>query len=499
VDQTFSSGFFTAFAALYAAAAVYCVWSARRRHADPGTTELAILFSLLLIDSTIEGLLAIAPSAASSLAVLRRPVDGLAAGSVLAYALAEHGVLRRSLWPVFAGLFALGLASALRSSEVGVGSPVALLFSASVALVVSYATSLVGRSFLRRRRPGMVQFLGACALSIAVIHDAVTSWTGGAELSGFGYTAFTFAVFGGYVVRFTLRRDHLVEKTQELANKSEALARSFRELRAAQTELVRKEQLAAIGELSAVVAHEVRNPLAVITNAVATLKRPGTSDENREVLLDILSEETARLNQLVGDLLHYARPLSIEQESVSVREIVDKAIAPLDSRANVVTKITERGPVKRVRADPLLLRQAIENVVNNAVQAMSNGGTLTVELQAVIPSSRTTAGGSLAAPGVELVFRDTGEGMDTVVRSRALDPFFTTRPAGTGLGLAIVARVVDAHGGYLRIMSEPDVGTEVRIFLPEEPDTSRPGSRSRILPPVIEPFSPLSKVAARGR
>jgi signal transduction histidine kinase len=189
----------------------------------------------------------------------------------------------------------------------------------------------------------------------------------------------------------------------------------------------------------------------------------------------------------------------MEQESVNVRELVDKALVPLDSRANVVTSVSERGPLKRVRADPLLLRQAIENVVNNAVQAMSNGGTLTVELEAVIPSSRTTAGGSLAAPGVQLIFRDTGEGMDTVVRSRALDPFFTTRPSGTGLGLAIVARVVDAHGGYLRILSEPDVGTEVRIFLPEEPDTSRPGSRSRILPPVIEPFSPLAKVAGRGR
>jgi signal transduction histidine kinase len=149
----------------------------------------------------------------------------------------------------------------------------------------------------------------------------------------------------------------------------------------------------------------------------------------------------------------------------------------------------------RVRADPLLLRQAIENVVNNAVQAMSGGGTLTVHLQPITPS---TAGDGAVASGIELVFRDTGEGMDTVVRSRALDPFFTTRPAGTGLGLAIVARVVDAHGGHLRILSEPDVGTEVRIFLPEEPDTSPRASRARILPPVIERLS-QQKSAGRGR
>ena len=79
--------------------------------------------------------------------------------------------------------------------------------------------------------------------------------------------------------------------------------------------------------------------------------------------------------------------------------------------------------------------------------------------------------------------------MDTVVRSRALDPFFTTRPAGTGLGLAIVARVVDAHGGSLRILSKPGVGTEVRIFLPADPPEGPMSSRAQILPPVIERFS----------
>ncbi len=490
MDQTFSSGFFTAFAVLYAAAGVYCLWAAQRKHAEAGTAELGALFGLLVLDAGIEGLLALDPQVAPVVHVLRAPVDALAPAAVLAFVVAQQRRSVRSLWPLFAGMLALGVAASLETAAVpaGAGPPgiATLLVAFASAAITLYATYRVGNAFLAQRGPSTVAFLGACVLAVTLVHDAVTTVTGGTHVQGVGYTAFTFAVFGGAIVGFTLRRDRLEEETRELGERSETLSRSFRELRAAQSELVRKEQLAAIGELSAVVAHEVRNPLAVITNAVATLKRPGTSEENREVLLGIVSEETARLNQLVGDLLHYAKPLAIERENVNLRELVDKAIAPLESRVNVVTRVSEPTPVRRVRADPLLLRQAIENVVNNAVQAMSSGGTLSVDLT----NSSTDS-------GVEVVFRDTGEGMDTVVRSRALDPFFTTRPAGTGLGLAIVARVVDAHGGRLRILSEPDLGTEVRIYLPTEPEGLPPVSRARLLPPVIERFSSPGKPERR--
>jgi two-component system sensor histidine kinase AtoS len=124
------------------------------------------------------------------------------------------------------------------------------------------------------------------------------------------------------------------------------------------------------------------------------------------------------------------------------------------------------------------LRQAVDNIVNNAAQAMQQGGQMSIELYKAADE-----------PGVYLIVRDDGEGMDTVVRQRALDPFFTTRPTGTGLGLAIVARVVDAHGGRLRIKSERGSGTEVTMLLPTTPSTSLRTSKVRLLPPVIEPFA----------
>jgi signal transduction histidine kinase len=122
-----------------------------------------------------------------------------------------------------------------------------------------------------------------------------------------------------------------------------------------------------------------------------------------------------------------------------------------------------------------LLRQVFDNLIDNACQAMGGGGTLTVRIRA----SQDEGVDGLA---VDII--DTGEGMDTQVRSRALDPFFTTRPSGTGLGLAIVDRIVEAHGGNLRIESHTGEGTTVTVFLPH-------GSASE--PPLSKPRPPRSQ------
>jgi signal transduction histidine kinase len=170
------------------------------------------------------------------------------------------------------------------------------------------------------------------------------------------------------------------------------------------------------------------------------------------------------LNQLVGDLLHYARPLAPEAQLIGVRELVERALSHLRARTDLEIEIIESAPVGRIGGDPMLLRQAVDNVVNNAVQAMPSGGTLTIILDRVEDGPKAR---------VSLTISDTGEGMDTIVRKRALDPFFTTRPAGTGLGLAIVARVVDAHGGELTLRSAPGEGTEVAMILPVDPAPPR--------------------------
>jgi signal transduction histidine kinase len=261
------------------------------------------------------------------------------------------------------------------------------------------------------------------------------------------------------------RRARLIVEEREAALRRAAeLARKLREaedaLSSAQSTAVEKEQLAAVGELSAMIAHEIRNPLTIIGNAVTTLRRKDVAPEDRATLLGILTEESERLNRLVGDLLSYARPVPLDLQRVCLRDVVERALSLVKERPDLEVELVEPVPVGNVMADPNLLRQVFENLVNNAAQAMlEEGGILTV---------RIARGGEPGTPGVDIVVEDTGEGMDTSVRDRALMPFFTTRPNGTGLGLAIVARLVRAHGGKLEIKSAAGHGTSVRVFLPNE-------------------------------
>lgn len=254
------------------------------------------------------------------------------------------------------------------------------------------------------------------------------------------------------------------ELTERLRVAQAALVKAQVALSSAETAAVEKEQLAAIGELSAMIAHEIRNPLTIIGNAVSSLRRKETTAQDRATLLAILEEEAGRLNRLMNDLLNYARPVSLELQPVELREVVERALALVPQHGSVDVELIEPEPVGEVLGDANLLRQVFENLVTNAAQAMSHeGGTLTVR---IVKSGEAAARGG--TPGVDVMVEDTGEGMDTSVRDRALLPFFTTRPAGTGLGLAIVSRFVQAHGGKLEIKSVAGTGTTVRVFLPQE-------------------------------
>jgi signal transduction histidine kinase len=264
-----------------------------------------------------------------------------------------------------------------------------------------------------------------------------------------------------------------VRTSEALEARTRELHASYQNLQQTQEELLAKEQLAAVGELSAVIAHEVRNPLAIIKNAVSGLRRRELPEDDRAVLHGILDEEAERLNRLVTDLLAFARPVTPQRRDVPIAELVSRAIelARAGSRtpADVQVELdVEAGP-SSLACDPDLLRQALVNVAENALEAMPRGGTLSVRVE------RASLG---EEPAVALIFRDSGEGMDATVRSKARDPFFTTRPSGTGLGLAIVDRIARAHGGAVELESRRGVGTTVSLVLPDrrpsyEPPTPR--------------------------
>jgi PAS domain S-box-containing protein len=224
---------------------------------------------------------------------------------------------------------------------------------------------------------------------------------------------------------------------------------------------IRKSRLEALGELSAVIAHEVRNPLGVIFNSLGSLRRLVGGSGDARMLLDIVGEEADRLNRIVGDLLDFARhsppllgPDRLEQV---VDEAVSVALAQPPRGLEVVRRLDTALP--EVALDAGQIRQAVLNLVVNAVQAMPHGGRLTV---------RTLLEGATVVVEVE----DSGPGIPEEVQARIYEPFFTTKATGTGLGLPVVRRIVEGHGGELRLRTGPG-GTCFSMRLPIAPASPR--------------------------
>jgi signal transduction histidine kinase len=241
----------------------------------------------------------------------------------------------------------------------------------------------------------------------------------------------------------------------ENARLYEDLRASYARLADAQEQLVRGERLAAIGELAAVVAHEVRNPLGVIFNSLGSLRRLVRPAGDAKMLFEIVEEEADRLNRIVGDLLAYARPSAPEVRPELLDRVVEDAVAAALAQQGPDIDVAREldATLPPVAMDARLVRQAVINVAVNAVQAMPRGGRMTV---------RTRRDGDEALVEVE----DTGAGIPDEVRERIFEPFFTTKASGTGLGLAVVKRIVEGHGGAIDVRSTPGSGTVFALRFP---------------------------------
>lgn len=333
--------------------------------------------------------------------------------------------------------------------------PVAGVTTALSFAVAGFAAWVLVRAARQHREARMIGMAALAALALAAI-DEITRWQSTARygLSIHGGTLLVCAASVVLLQRFAAT-------TASLRRETAALEAATTELERTRQEQVRKGQLAALGELSASVAHEVRNPLAIMKNAISGMKRPTLEEADRATLLAIVVEETDRLGRLVRDLLAFARPRRETDETTQLRPLVERAVADVTGgmrRAQTSLSVDVRVPnALAVSGDAELLRLAVSNVVENALHAMPQGGVLTIDARALTGAS---------PPTIEILFRDEGEGMDPTVLEKALDPFFTTRAAGTGLGLAIVDNVVRSHGGDVTLESEPGFGTTVCIRVP---------------------------------
>lgn len=220
------------------------------------------------------------------------------------------------------------------------------------------------------------------------------------------------------------------------------------EFERSQRELEQAKRLAEIGQMTAAIAHEIRNPLTGIRSAAQFL---GQNPEEAQEFAHIIEDEAVKLNELCDEFLEFARPLSLRTEPVRLSEVARK-IAQFHAsdfqlaQVRLKVQISPREPI--IRGDPARLEQICRNLVLNAMQACAIGGTVVLEV---------TEGG--------FEVRDDGCGMSKAVRERVFAPFFTTKAAGTGLGLSNVRKIVDAHGGSIEVVSHEGRGTTFRVCL----------------------------------
>ena len=261
--------------------------------------------------------------------------------------------------------------------------------------------------------------------------------------------------------------NQLAEANRDEARKSQAaaeeLAEANRHLEEAEAQVRRADRLAALGQLTAGLAHELRNPLGTLKTSAELLERKVAGDnEIAREMAGYITQEVDRINSLITRFLDFARPRNLRMEKTSLHAMLDQAIDRFDREksgaAASVTVFKNYSPdVPPVNIETELMEHVITNLLSNAAQASPAGAVVTVKTRLT-----DTAEGQKA----EIAVIDRGSGIDPKHMENIFNPFFTTKAAGVGLGLSIVSKIVDEHGGQITVESTPGEGSVFHVYLP---------------------------------
>ena len=306
-----------------------------------------------------------------------------------------------------------------------------------------------------------LRWTGAALGALAGIGDtALFTWLGTRfAINGHDATMIAAAWFGiSFAVVGYLMGD-AIDARQREGRASQLIRAQMETIGESRERLIQHEKLAALGQLAAAIAHEVRNPLAVIRSAAQNLRDTMTAgDLGARRACTFITDEADRLGNLINALLAFARPVHLSPVSVPIAELFERAVSAMRQEISAKRVRVER-PVEQeisainINVDPDLMTQVLVGLVANAIEAVAAGGEIRLDAQA---NGRQ----------LELAVSDSGPGVPADLRSRIFEPFFTTRAAGVGLGLAIARQIVEAHRGSIEVGESVSGGARFAVILP---------------------------------
>lgn len=223
------------------------------------------------------------------------------------------------------------------------------------------------------------------------------------------------------------------------------------ELKAFQSQKELRDRLSTLGEMSGGIAHELRNPMAVISGYTKILSRK--VDRSLKPTVEAINDEVGVMDRIIKDFLSFARPSDLIYSEIDLNALLHSCITALESADDKVMIHYKNNVTYAIRCDEVMLRQAIMNILHNAVQAMPDGGRLSISVK--------------TGEHLEMAFSDSGHGIRESIRDKIFLPFFTTKERGTGLGLSIVHKIAVSHGGHISVDSNEE-GTTMTLRLPKD-------------------------------
>jgi two-component system sensor histidine kinase HydH len=344
---------------------------------------------------------------------------------------------------IFSFLIKLGLWYILMGWTDGIQSPYYWLM---LLPVMSAATSL-----------GLVGLVAAVVLACGAYLSFLWYLPRGTPIEDWPVLILFLATFpiAGFLTYELLEANRAATRRAQRA--AEQLAEANRHLQEAEAQVRRTERLAALGQLSAGLAHEIRNPLSTIKgSAEMLLKNVDANGAVAHELAGYISSEVDRTNALVTRFLDFARPLALRLEKTEIAEVIDEAVAQVEKYTpplDVSIYKNYSPDIPPLPLDRQLIERVLYNLLLNAAQASPPQGSVTVKTRQL-------------GDTVEIDVIDRGSGIAAKDRESIFNPFFTTKSSGVGLGLAIVSKIVDEHGGQITVESEPGAGSVFRVFLP---------------------------------